>query len=184
MPGPPFPPPAATRKRPCRPPLFPSLDPGHRADFFQNECQPSSRPCSALSPLIHARATEAVHSLPRPNLPVALPSSQGPVSRRDLAGAAISSLSFVRHPPSLSSPNPWPSLTSLQSAGCVTNHRGSPKATGVVGAPPSQSSSSTSTSPARSGGFPPSSRCSAHSPCNTADLGIGPAAPRASARQR
>jgi hypothetical protein len=73
---------------------------------------------------------------------------------------------------------------SLRPAGCVADRRGPPEATIVVGAPPSRSSSSASTSPARSGGFPLSLGRPVHSLCNTVALGIGPAAPRPPARRR
>jgi hypothetical protein len=181
MPAPLFPPsPASTRMRPHWPP-FPSLGPRYQADFSKQTptvvpspfCPFPSSPC--LSHRSRAPPSLANH-------PVGLSST---VSHRDLAGAAAL-LPFLGASPSESLLSQSMTLThlplSLRLAGCVADRRGPPEAIGVIRAPPSRSSCSALTSPARSGGFPPSSRCPAHSLCNTVTLGVGPATPRAPAR--
>jgi hypothetical protein len=137
----------------------------------------------------HPRPSHRSRALPpRADVPVALPSTGAPSSVGIWPAPPLSSLSSVCRPPSLSSPNPRPSLTSLslslQPAGCVADRRGPPEATIVVGAPPSRSSSSASTSPTRFSELPPSLGHPAHFSCNTEALGLGPASPRAPAHRR
>jgi hypothetical protein len=149
---------------------------------------PPSRLPIPISPL-------PLSSTPKPPEPCAAFPSQAPrsspehrdsVSHRNLVGAAAL-LPFLGAPPSEPLLSQSTTLVHLplflRTAGCVTDHRGPSEATGVVGAPPSRSSSSALTSLARSGGFPPSLGHSVHSPCNTATLGVGLTAPRAPARR-
>jgi hypothetical protein len=183
---PPSPPsPTSTQTRPRQPlPFFPSLSRATEPLFKTNA---GRRPVPVSSLLLS--------SMPKTPEPRAAflsrhscssPEHRDPIIRRDLVGAAAL-LPFLGVPPSEPLLYKFMTLThlslSLQPAGCVADHRGPLEATIVVGAPPSRSSSSASTSPTRPGGFPLSLGCPAHSPCNTAALGIGPTGSRAPAHR-
>jgi hypothetical protein len=119
--------PQSAHRRAKAPPLIllpPPRRHAHRApfafSFWPRATEPlfksASRrpvPISPRSPLVHARATGAERQLPEPAFPVALLSTGAPSSIGIWPASPLSYLSSVSHPSSLSSPNPWPSLTSL-----------------------------------------------------------------------
>jgi hypothetical protein len=81
----------------------------HRATFQKRHPVPLFRPFSSRPRSSHR--SRALH--PRAKVPVAFPSITAPSSVRIWPSPPLSSLSSVRRPPSISSPNPRPSLTSL-----------------------------------------------------------------------
>jgi hypothetical protein len=100
---------------PTPPPPLSLSQPRHRAIFFQNERWSPSRPRFTPSP----RPRSSHQSRAPPSTakhPVALLSTGALSTVGIWPVPRLSSLFSVHHPPSLSSPNPRPSLTSLSSS--------------------------------------------------------------------
>jgi hypothetical protein len=165
----------------------PSLSrPAPPSHFFQTHA--GRRPVPILPSPSLPRPSHRSRALPsRTNLPVALPSTGAPAAVSIWPPPPLSSLSSVRCPPSLPSPNPRPSLTSLS----PSNLQGALLIVGGHRRPPvsSKHRRAEALPPPRRRqpglvGFPSSLGRPAHSSCNTTALGVGPVAPRAPAHRR
>jgi hypothetical protein len=184
----------------CQPPPLSSLCRLHTD--VPTSTPPPLFPLSAhaTEPIVFKTTSAVVPSLfhPFPSCPCPSHRSRASPSQAKLPVALLStrahqSLEFGqrRHPPPfprcttfrapplpICGPNPPRSLPPTRKV----RHR-LPGATSVIGATPSRSDSSASTSPAQSDGFPLSLGHPTHSPSNPVALGVGPATPRASTRR-
>jgi hypothetical protein len=185
---PPLPPsPTSTRTHPRRPPppfpLSQPMPPGQFCSKRMLAAVPSPFCPFPSRPRLNHRSRAPPS---RANLPVALPSTGAPSAIGIWLAPPLFPL-FLGAPPSVLFLSKSTALTHLSlPLTCRVRRRSSGTTRGhwVIGAPPSRSASSASMLPARSDGFPPSLGRPVHSLCNTAALGVGPAAPRAPTHRR